>query len=205
MDTYQKFLDLERELSYLPKELSIASRPIVDFIMKNPGKSPVPLVYKDEEGNVESDYRIREDLSTLIGYELAFKDDESNVATSVILFKNITKDMLEAEECLENATIGKLREIAKTIHPKAKIINKWVAAYMWEKCAAFYTIKFLLGKKGFEIPDIQILSSSEGHDSDSDTFINWNSSCGYWDYLDDDGGSGKIHFHLPVWCYYVKS
>ena len=204
MDTYQRFLEIEEKLKVLLKDLRIESRSIADFIVKNPDKSPVPLVYKDEAGKIESDSYIREDLSTLIGYELPCCSREQGNFTVVILFKNITQEMLEAEGCLENAKVGKLREMAKTIHPEAKIINEDVAASMWHFCAVYYTIRFLLGEKGFEIPDIQVLSSSEEYDSDDSPFINWNSSCGYWNYRDDDGGSGVIRGQLPMWCYYVK-
>ena len=203
MDTYLQFLEIEEKLKPL-STLKISSRSIADFIVKHPGQSPILLVYKGKNGKTESDYKIREDLSTLVGYEIPYRDDEERSVTAVILFKNITKEMLEAEGCLEDATIGKLREIAKTIHPEAKIINEKVAYRMWRMCAEYYAIRFLLGEKGFEIPDIQVLSSSEESDSDDSLWINWNSSCGYWNYLDDDGGSGVIRSHLPVWCYYIK-
>ena len=204
MDTYQKFLEIEKKLESSLKGLNINSQSIAKFIMKNPDKSPLPLVYKTSAGQIESDDQIREDLSTLIGYEISYEDLNEKRVTVVILFESITKDMLEAEGCLTNPTVGKLREIAKTIHSEAKIIDEWIAACMWYKAADYYTIRFLLGEKGIEIPDIQTLSSSEEHDSNSSISINWNSSCGRWEYLDGVGGFGVINWNLPVWCYYVK-
>lgn len=194
----QGFFQMEDELrhSYKFEDLGFKPWNISRFIGKNPGKSPYQLVYQTENGETEVDDTIREDVSKLIGFELYDKEH-----TYVVLIKTIKAEDLPD---VKTVTVGELREIAKKIHPEAIPINDYMAALMWYYPIHYYTLNFLLKKKGIELPDIQVLSSIKSGANDNERFIDWNSSCGYWEYLDGDGGSGVIEWHLPVWCYYVK-
>lgn len=197
MDTFQEYLKIKEELnnSFKFGELGFKPDGIAEFIMKHPGEAPLKLVYKTPDGGTESDYKVREDLSCLIGFELYYEGK-----TLVVLTKVITADHLQD---VENATVGELRTVAKEIHPEAMPINEIVAALMWRKAPHFYAMKYLLAKKGIELSDIQVLSSVKPDESDDSPFTDWNSSCGYWNYLDGDGGSGRIEGSLPIWCYYI--
>jgi hypothetical protein len=205
MDTIKRKFEIERKLikTLNLEELNIKPNLISEFVITHPDKVPFPLIY-DAEGGTETSHKVREDLSNLIGFEIGYKSKMENDIRTVILFKTITKEMLKAENCLENATIGKLHEIAKTIHPDAKIIHEYLAALMWYYHVHYYIMKFQLSEKGFNIPDIQHLSSCEEEDSQDSQFIKWNSSCGFWAYLDKDGGVGRIEWELPIWCYYTQ-
>lgn len=197
MDT-QEFFQMEDELksTFNFNDLGFKPESISRFIGKNPGKAPFNLVYQTENGETETTSTIREDLSKLIGFELFDKDH-----TYVVLIKTIKSEDIKD---VKSATVGELREIAKKIHPEAMPINEWIAALMWNYPIHYYTFKFILQKKGIEIPDIQVLSSIKPDASDQERFIDWNSSCGRWEYLDEDGGSGLIKWHLPVLCYYIE-
>ena len=196
MDTFQQFLEIKKELKKPYNELGLKYDEIAEFIVSNPSKSSLKLVYQTKDGNTESDDTIREDLSNLIGFEVSDRNQTYVVLTRVITKKDL-KDV-------KYATVGELRKIAKTIHPDAAPIFDWVANLMWRSAKDYYTLKYLLMKKGVELPDISILSSVRDSADDEDTSIDWNSSCRYWDYLDGDGGGGLIEGNLPVWCYYIK-
>lgn len=198
MDSYQKFLQIEEDLrkTFNFGDLGFKAENLAKFIVAHPGETPVQLVYQAEDGTTESDNKIREDLSKLIGFELY-----NHNQTYVILTTVITKENLRDPK---NATVGELREIAKKIHPDAKPIPDWLAAVMWAACRHYYCTNFLLQKRGIYLPDIQVLSSIKEDEDDSSLFIDWNSSCGLWTYLDEDGGTGRIEGRLPVWCYYIK-
>ena len=197
MDTFQEYLKIKEDLnkSFKFDELRFKPDGIAEFIMKHPGEVPFKLVYKTADGGTESDHRIREDLSGLVGFELYYKGETYVVLTKVITGKDL--------QDVENATVGELRTVAKQFHPEAMPINEIVAALMWRTAPHFYTTKYLLGKKGVELPDIQVLSSIKPDESDDSPFTDWNSSCGLWNYLDGDGGSGRIEGSLPIWCYYI--
>ena len=197
MDTFQEYLKIKEELnnSFKFRDFRFEPDVIAEFIMKHPGEVPFKLVYKTADGGTESDHKIREDLSSLVGFELYYQSK-----TYVVLTKVISAEDLHD---VENATVGELRTVAKQIHPAAMPINEIVAALMWRVAPHFYTMKYLLAKKGIELPDIQVLSSIKPDERDDSPFTDWNSSCGYWDYLDEDGGSGRIEGSLPIWCYYI--
>lgn len=193
----QKFLQIIGELedTFDFGELCFDADKLAWFIVVHPGKAPVQLVYRTENGT-ESDDTIREDLSSLIGFEINYQN-----RTYVILTRVITKEDLKDPE---TATVGELREIAKTFYPSAMPIPDWIAALMWVARRNYYITKFLLHKQGIELPDIQILSSIKQGEDDSSPFADWNSSCGRWNYMDGDGGGGRIEGCLPIWCYYLK-
>lgn len=193
----QKFLQTIGELedTFDFGELCFDADKLAGFIVVNPGKTPVQLVYRTEDGT-ESDDTIREDLSNLIGFELKYQNH-----TYVILTRVITKEDLKDPE---TATVGELREIAKKFYPSAMPIPDWIAALMWAARRWYYITKFLLYKQGFELPDIQILSSIKQGEDDGSPFADWNNSCGSWNYMDGDGGGGRIECCLPIWCYYFK-
>ena len=197
MDSYQKFLQIIKELekTFNFEDLGFGAETLAGFIVVHPEEVPVKLVYRTECGT-ESDNKIREDVSNLIGFELPYQN-----RTYVILTKVITEEDLKDPE---TATVGELREIAQKIHPGAMPIPNWLAAVMWAACRRYYIMKFLLKEKGVELPDIQVLSSIKRGEDDSSPFADWNSSCGYWNYMDEDGGSGRIKGCLPIWCYYTK-
>ncbi len=197
MDSYQKFWQIIEELknTFDFKELGFGAEKLAKFIIEHPGEAPVQLVYRIGD-EIESDNKIREDISNLIGFELYYKN-----CTYVVLTKVITEEDLKDPEA---ATVGELREIARKIHPGAMPIPDWLAAVLWTACRHYYITKFLLKEKGVELPDIQVLSSVKQSEDDSSPFVDWNSSCGYWNYMDEDGGSGVIEGCLPIWCYYAK-
>jgi len=196
LEVIQCQMMLEKCIDF-PK-LEIDPKPIAKFIVNNPGKVTFNLLYQEESGKLERDKTIREDLSSLVGYVLGRPTGK----TVVILLKTITEQTLKAEGVEGDPTIGDLREIAKKIHPEAKPIDARVANWMWNTAPHYYLLKYLLGTKGVVIPDIDVLSSLEESDADGSPFINWNSSCGYWEYLDNQGGSGRINGCLPVFCYF---
>lgn len=197
MDTFQEYLKIKEELnnSFKFHELRFKPDGIAEFIMKHQGEVPFKLVYKTADGGTESDHKIRENLNGLVGFELYYKDKTYVVLTKVITGKDL--------QDVENATVGELRAVAKQIHPNAMPINNIVAALMWRAAPHFYTMKYLFMKREIELPDIQVLSSIRSDESDDSPFTDWNSSCGYWDYLDEEGGSGRIEGSLPIWCYYI--
>ena len=197
MDTFQEYLKIKEELnnSFKFRDLRFEPDVIAEFIMKHPGEVPFKLVYKTADGGTESDHKIREDLSSLAGFELYYQSK-----TYVVLTKVISAEDLHD---VENATVGELRTVAQQIHPRAMPINNIVAALMWRAAPHFYTMKYLFMKREIELPDIQILSSVRPDERDDSPFTDWNSSCGYWNYLDGDGGGGRIEGSLPIWCYYI--
>lgn len=197
MDTFQEYLKIKEELnnSFKFRDLRFEPDVIAEFIMKHPGEVPFKLVYKTADGGTESDHKIREDLSSLVGFELYYQSK-----TYVVLTKVISAEDLHD---VENATVGELRTVAQQIHPRAMPINNIVAALMWRAAPHFYTMKYLFMKREIELPDIQILSSVRPDERDDSPFTDWNSSCGYWNYLDGDGGGGRIEGSLPIWCYYI--
>ena len=178
-------------------KLGINPRPLAEFLFKHPGKVSFDLVYETNDGKFEMDVKIRDGSDKLVGY-LIGRYMKKKV---VILLETITEEMLKEKGCLEDPTIGDLRRIAKEIHPNAIPVNAIICDRMWKTAPHYYLLKYLLKEKGVEIPDIDVLSSVKEDDLDASPFIDWNSSCGFWDYFDGDGGSGRIYGSLPVFCY----
>lgn len=205
MDTIKRKFEIEKKLirTLNLEELNIKPNLISEFVITHPDEVPFPLIYNAERGT-ETSHKIREDLSNLIGFEIGYKSKMEKDIRTVILFKTITEELLKAENCLGNTTIGKLREIAKTIHPAAKLIHEYLATLMWYYHVHYYIMKFQLIEKGFNIPDIQHLSSCEEEYSQDSQFIKCNSSCGFWNYLDNNRNTSRIELKLPIWCYYTQ-
>lgn len=201
MDYRTKLLKIENELNekFKFQDLGLNAHRAAEFILENPGMSPCYLFYQAKNGQIEIDDQIRKNLSSLIGYTVS----ETAIAyTDVVLLKTITEDMLKAKGCFENATLGDLRKIAKTIHPNATIIDEDAAVGMWDYSEDYYILKYLLSKRGVEIPHIDILSSCEESDKDESNLIHWNSSGKLWHFY-CQYETGHIQAHLPIFCHYV--
>ncbi|MBO4516315.1 hypothetical protein J5751_02550, partial [bacterium] len=157
------------------------------------------LVYQTGNGKFESDKKIREDLSNLIGFEINYRKDGCNhETTAIILFSTINeKDLLSLGKPTR-ITLGKVRKFAESIHPFAKIINENIVMSMWQHVSDFYTMKFMLGKKKFEFPGIMSMNSCEESVSD-----NQNTMDHRWGFV-----LNKTEIFVeacsPIWCYITK-
>lgn len=198
MEDYEK---LRRDIKMYFDSLPTEKRPKADL------RSPLELAYiGNEPGKFDFDHKIREDLSTLVGFKIdcdaKIGDGELAFCAKVVFFfKNITKEMLESKCDPEHATIGDLNEIAKTIHPEAEILKNNLAGIMWDNIDHYRFLKFLLGLRGFEINDIETLSFCDKRvDYPNSAIIKKNDTFHYAKNL-DDGWSCNIRDALPVWCF----
>ena len=176
--------------------------PMANHVRVLPDESPLTLVYQTENGKFESDKKIREDLSNLIGFEINYRKDGSNHEnTAIILFSTINeKDLLSLGKPTR-ITLGKVRKFAESIHPFAKIVDKKIATTMWQCASDFYTMNFMLGKRNFEFPGIMLMSSCEQSDSDNERVMDHNFTRGLWDYTGNNNTKVFIEVCAPIWCY----
>lgn len=173
--------------------------PMANHVRVHPDESPLTLVYESESGKFESDKKIREDLSNLIGFEINYRKDGCNHEnTAIILFSTINeKDLLSLGKPTR-ITLGKVRKFAESIHPFAKIINENIVMSMWQHVSDFYTMQYMLGKKKFEFPGIMSMNSCEESVSDNENVMDRR-----WDFV-----LNKTEIFVeacsPIWCYIDK-
>jgi hypothetical protein len=172
---------------------------MANHVRVHPDESPLTLVYESENGKFESDKKIREDLSNLIGFEINYRKDGSNhETTAIILFSTINEKDLLSMGTHKTITIGKVRKFAESIHPFAKIINENIVMSMWQHVSDFYTMQYMLGKKKFEFPGIMSMNSCEESVSDNENVMDRR-----WDFV-----LNKTEIFVeacsPIWCYIDK-
>lgn len=195
----QKRIEIEIRRTFNLNVLGLDVWPMANHIRIHPDESPLNLVYQTENGKFESDKKIREDLSNLIGFEINYRKDGCNhETTAIILFSTINeKDLLSLGKPTR-ITLGKVRKFAESIHPFAKIINENIVMSMWQHVPDFYTMKFMLGKKKFEFPGIMSMNSCEESVSD-----NQNTMDHRWGFV-----LNKTEIFVeacsPIWCYIDK-
>ena len=195
----QKRIEIEIRRTFNLNVLGLDVWPMANHIRIHPDESPLTLVYQTENGKFESDKKIREDLSNLIGFEINYRKDGCNhETTAIILFSTINeKDLLSLGKPTR-ITLGKVRKFAESIHPFAKIINENIVMSMWQHVSDFYTMKFMLGKKKFEFPGIMSMNSCEESVSD-----NQNTMDHRWGFV-----LNKTEIFVeacsPIWCYITK-
>lgn len=173
--------------------------PMANHVRVHPDESPLTLVYESENGKFESDKKIREDLSNLIGFEINYRKDGSNHEnTAIILFSTINEKDLLSMGKPTRITLGKVRKFAESIHPFAKIINENIVMSMWQHVSDFYTMQYMLGKKKFEFPGIMSMNSCEESVSDNENVMDRR-----WDFV-----LNKTEIFVeacsPIWCYIDK-
>ena len=173
--------------------------PMANHVRVHPDESPLTLVYQNENGKFESDKKIREDLSNLIGFEINYRKDGCNhETTAIILFSTINEKDLLSMGTHKTITIGKIRKFAESIHPFAKIINENIVMSMWQHVSDFYTMQYMLGKKNFEFPGIMSMNSCEESVSDNENVMDHR-----WDFV-----LNKTEIFVeacsPIWCYIDK-
>lgn len=195
----QKRIEIEIRRTFNLNVLGLDVWPMANHIRIHPDESPLTLVYQTENGKFESDKKIREDLSNLIGFEINYRKDGCNhETTAIILFSTINEKDLLSMGTHKTITIGKVRKFAESIHPFAKIINENIVMSMWQHVSDFYTMKFMLGKKKFEFPGIMSINSCEESVSD-----NQNTMDRRWDFV-----LNKTEIFVeacsPIWCYIDK-
>lgn len=195
----QKQIEIEIRNTFNLDVLGLDVWPMANHVRVLPDESPLTLVYQTENGKFESDKKIREDLSNLIGFEINYRKDGCNhETTAIILFSTINeKDLLSLGKPTR-ITLGKVRKFAESIHPFAKIINENIVMSMWQHVSDFYTMKFMLGKKKFEFPGIMSMNSCEESVSD-----NQNTMDHRWGFV-----LNKTEIFVeacsPIWCYITK-
>ena len=195
----QKRIEIEIRNTFNLNVLGLDVWPMANHVRVLPDESPLTLVYQTENGKFESDKKIREDLSNLIGFEINYRKDGCNhETTAIILFSTINeKDLLSLGKPTR-ITLGKVRKFAESIHPFAKIINENIVMSMWQHVSDFYTMKFMLGKKKFEFPGIMSMNSCEESVSD-----NQNTMDHRWGFV-----LNKTEIFVeacsPIWCYITK-
>ena len=195
----QKRIEIEIRNTFNLNVLGLDVWPMANHVRVLPDESPLTLVYQTENGKFESDKKIREDLSNLIGFEINYRKDGCNhETTAIILFSTINeKDLLSLGKPTR-ITLGKVRKFAESIHPFAKIINENIVMSMWQHVSDFYTMKFMLGKKKFEFPGIMSMNSCEESVSD-----NQNTMDHRWGFV-----LNKTEIFVeacsPIWCYIDK-
>jgi hypothetical protein len=178
--------------------------PMANHVRVHPDESPLTLVYESENGKFESDKKIREDLSNLIGFEINYRKDGSNhETTAIILFSTINEKDLLSMGTHKTITIGKVRKLAESIHPFAKIVNEKIATTMWQCASDFYTMKFMLGKKHFEFPGIMSMSSCEESVSNEESIIKHKFARGKWNY-NLNKTEIRVKLCSTIWCYIDK-
>lgn len=195
----QKRIEIEIRRTFNLNVLGLDVWPMANHIRIHPDESPLTLVYQNENGKFESDKKIREDLSNLIGFEINYRKDGCNhETTAIILFSTINEKDLLSMGTHKTITIGKVRKFAESIHPFAKIINENIVMSMWQHVSDFYTMKYMLGKKKFEFPGIMSMNSCEESVSD-----NQNTMDRRWDFV-----LNKTEIFVeacsPIWCYIDK-
>ena len=195
----QKRIEIEIRNTFNLNVLGLDVWPMANHVRVLPDESPLTLVYQNENGKFESDKKIREDLSNLIGFEINYRKDGCNhETTAIILFSTINEKDLLSMGTHKTITIGKVRKFAESIHPFAKIINENIVMSMWQHVSDFYTMKFMLGKKKFEFPGIMSMNSCEESVSD-----NQNTMDRRWDFV-----LNKTEIFVeacsPIWCYIDK-
>ena len=198
----QKRIEIEIRNTFNLDVLGLDVWPMANHVRVCPDESPLTLVYQNENGKFESDKKIREDLSNLIGFEINYRKDGCNhETTAIILFSTINeKDLLSLGKPTK-ITLGKVRKFAESIHPFAKIVDKKIATTMWQCASDFYTMNFMLGKRNFEFPGIMCMSSCEQSDSDDERVMNHNFTRGLWDYTANNNAKIFIEACAPIWCY----
>lgn len=195
----QKQIEIEIRNTFNLDVLGLDVWPMANHVRVLPDESPLTLVYQTGNGKFESDKKIREDLSNLIGFEINYRKDGCNhETTAIILFSTINeKDLLSLGKPTR-ITLGKVRKFAESIHPFAKIINENIVMSMWQHVSDFYTMKFMLGKKKFEFPGIMSMNSCEESVSD-----NQNTMDHRWGFV-----LNKTEIFVeacsPIWCYITK-
>lgn len=195
----QKRIEIEIRRTFNLNVLGLDVWPMANHIRIHPDESPLTLVYQNENGKFESDKKIREDLSNLIGFEINYRKDGCNhETTAIILFSTINEKDLLSMGTHKTITIGKVRKFAESIHPFAKIANEKIVTTMWQHVSDFYTMKFMLGKKKFEFPGIMSMNSCEESVSN-----NQNTMDHRWGFV-----LNKTEIFVeacsPIWCYIAK-
>ena len=207
MDEYNKQLQIESEIknTFNLDALGLEFWPMANHVRVLPDESPLRLVYENEKGRFESDKKIHEDLSSLVGFEITYrKDGCDREITAIILFSAINKKDLSSMGKHKTVTLGKVRKFAESIHPYAKIVNETVASAMWQNASDFYTMKFMLGKKNFEFPGIMCMSSCEESYNNKENMMDFDLSMGIWDYTPDKNAKVFIEMCDQIWCYIEK-
>ena len=195
----QKQIEVEISNTINLNVLGLDVWPMANHVRVHPDESPLTLVYQNENGKFESDKKIREDLSNLIGFEINYRKDGCNhETTAIILFSTINEKDLLSMGTHKTITIGKIRKFAESIHPFAKIINENIVMSMWQHVSDFYTMQYMLGKKNFEFPGIMSMNSCEESVSDNENVMDHR-----WDFV-----LNKTEIFVeacsPIWCYIDK-
>lgn len=195
----QKQIEKEIRNTFNLNVLGLDVWPMANHVRVHPDESPLTLVYQNENGKFESDKKIREDLSNLIGFEINYRKDGCNhETTAIILFSTINEKDLLSMGTHKTITIGKVRKFAESIHPFAKIINENIIMSMWQHVSDFYTMQYMLGKKNFEFPGIMSMNSCEESVSDNENVMDRR-----WDFV-----LNKTEIFVeacsPIWCYIDK-
>ena len=195
----QKQIESEIRNTFNLDVLGLDVWPMANHVKVHPDKSPLTLVYESENGKFESNKKIREDLSNLIGFEINYrKDGRNHENTAIILFSTINEKDLLSMGTHKTITIGKVRKFAESIHPFAKIVDENIVMSMWQHVSDFYTMKYMLGKKKFEFPGIMSMNSCEESVSDNENVMDHR-----WDFT-----LNKTEIFVeacsPIWCYIDK-
>lgn len=195
----QKQIEKEIRNTFNLNVLGLDVWPMANHVRVHPDESPLTLVYESENGKFESNKKIREDLSNLIGFEINYRKDGSNHEnTAIILFSTINEKDLLSMGTHKTITIGKVRKFAESIHPFAKIVDENIVMSMWQHVSDFYTMKYMLGKKNFEFPGIMSMNSCEESVSDNENVMDRR-----WDFV-----LNKTEIFVeacsPIWCYIDK-
>ena len=136
----QKQIEEEIRNTFNLNVLGLDVWPMANHVRVCPDESPLTLVYENE-GRFESDKKIREDLSNLIGFEINYRKDGCNYeTTAIILFSTINEKDLHSVKNHRTITLGEIRKFAETIHPFAKIVDKKIATTMWQCASDFYAL-----------------------------------------------------------------
>lgn len=197
-----RFDEIKHEIlgTFNMEALMFSADEMAERVVASSNESPLLLVYVDRDGKMILDKRIH-NLSSLVGVQIGCDADDPEVLI-VILFDTIKSKDLEAMGCKRSITLAKLRKFAKQkIHPAAKVINKSVATMLWNNAFDYYTLNYMLSKKGVEIPGIMVLQSFEDSDANNSNLVRWNHPRTAWVY---EEGLDKcaIEFDTPFLCYF---
>ena len=190
----------EIERTFNMGALGFSAEKMAKFVIASDNRAPLTLAYAGKDGKIILDERIH-NLSSLVGVKIGCDADNPEVSI-VILFDTIKSKDLEAMGCKRSITLAKLRKFAKQkIHPAAKVINKSVATMLWNNAFDYYTLNYMLSKKGVEIPGIMVLQSFEDSDANNSNLVRWNHPRTAWVY---EEGLDKcaIEFDTPFLCYF---